>query len=185
MSEADVAMDLPRTADAGETPADRLGRLFDLHHRRLHALARRLVFDGEEARDLLQEAFLRAAARPASLPADDGECAAWLARVVVNLCRDRGRRLRVRAAAQAALSRDSALIEGPEDALVARATIEAALADLSPRRRAVIVLHEIEGEEIGAIARLLGIGAVTVRWHLHAGRRALRQRLLPAGEEAR
>jgi DNA-directed RNA polymerase specialized sigma24 family protein len=35
------------------------------------------------------------------------------------------------------------------------------------------VLYEIEGATIPAIARLLGVAAVTVRWHLSIGRREL------------
>ena len=42
-----------------------------------------------------------------------------------------------------------------------------------PGRRAIIVLYEIEGATIPAIARLLGVAAVTVRWHLSIGRREL------------
>jgi RNA polymerase sigma-70 factor (ECF subfamily) len=48
-----------------------------------------------------------------------------------------------------------------------------ALRTLSPRRRAVLVLHELEGLGIADIAKMLGISAVTVRWHLSVGRREL------------
>jgi DNA-directed RNA polymerase specialized sigma24 family protein len=48
---------------------------------------------------------------------------------------------------------------------------------LSPRRRAIVVMHELEGLEISSIASLLGIRAVTVRWHLLVGRRELRRAL--------
>jgi DNA-directed RNA polymerase specialized sigma24 family protein len=36
-----------------------------------------------------------------------------------------------------------------------------------------VILYEIEGVAIPAIARLLGVAAVTVRWHLSIGRREL------------
>ena len=48
-----------------------------------------------------------------------------------------------------------------------------ALAMLSPRRRAVVVLRELEDRSVEEIAKLLGIGRVTVRWHLAAGRKHL------------
>ncbi len=60
-----------------------------------------------------------------------------------------------------------------ESALLARSIIWQALERLPPRRRAIIVLYEIEGVAIPAIARLLGVAAVTVRWHLSIGRREL------------
>jgi RNA polymerase sigma factor (sigma-70 family) len=45
-----------------------------------------------------------------------------------------------------------------------------ALDRLPPRRRAILVLYEIDGTGIPEIARLLGIAPVTVRWHLSRGR---------------
>ena len=69
---------------------ERLEALFDAHHERLYRLARRLSQDPDEARDLVQEAFLRAARRPSSVPRDTIGAESWLVRVLVNLCRDLG-----------------------------------------------------------------------------------------------
>src|SRR3954453_21700753 len=60
-------LDSPQT----QTATDRLARLFDAHHERLFRLARRLSSDREEARDLVQEAFLRAARSPRAVPVGD------------------------------------------------------------------------------------------------------------------
>ena len=57
----------PRTRT--DVAAARLGALFDAHHQRLFRLARRLSRSADDARDLVQETFLRAARRPASVPA--------------------------------------------------------------------------------------------------------------------
>lgn len=167
-------------AETGVT-TQRLASLFDAHHQRLYRLARRLSADGDEARDLVQETFLRAARRPSALPAADDECEAWLVRVLVNLCRDQRRRRRVRLDARETLRGAMAPTPAGDGAIVARITVAAALARLSPRRRAVIVLHELEDREAATIARLLGISQVTVRWHLMAGRRELKKFL--AGEQ--
>jgi RNA polymerase sigma factor (sigma-70 family) len=56
---------------------------------------------------------------------------------------------------------------------VAHATVWRALDALPPRRRAVVVLHELEELDAKDIAKLLGITTVTVRWHLSRGRREL------------
>jgi RNA polymerase sigma-70 factor (ECF subfamily) len=61
----------------------------------------------------------------------------------------------------------------PESAIVARSVVWQALAALDPRRRAILVMHELEGSPVDAIARLLGVTSVTVRWHLSKGRRQL------------
>jgi RNA polymerase sigma factor (sigma-70 family) len=159
----------------------RLATLFDAGYERLYRFARRLSADAEEARDLAQEAFLRAAARAASLPADDEEAFAWLARVVVNLCRDRHRRLAVRRRAAESQRDDAAAAPeaAAEDRAVARHAVQSALARLPARRRAIVVLHELEGEPVETIARLLGLSRVTVRWHLSRARRELRAVLDP------
>ena len=62
---------------------------------------------------------------------------------------------------------------GPDHAaaVIARATVWRALDALTPHRRAVVVLHEREGLGSSAIASLLGVSAITVRWHLSMGRR--------------
>jgi RNA polymerase sigma factor (sigma-70 family) len=98
-------------------------------------------------------------------------------RVLVNLQRDAWRRsaVRTRHDLEAVAARPSA--GDAEAAFVARATIWPALDALAPRRRAVIVLHELEGLSVPAIAGLLGVAAVTVRWHLSRGRRELARAL--------
>ena len=166
-----------------ENAADRLARLFDAHHGRLYRLARRLSADSEEARDLVQETFLRAARRPASLPGGEPGGEAWLVRVLVNLCRDRFRRQAVRDHGRPLLPQAPAPPD-PEASAVARATVTAALAGLPARRRAVVVLAELEGLSPAEIARLLGVAQVTVRWHLSAGRKQLARTLLEAAPDA-
>jgi len=164
--------------------AEKLAGLFDAHQRRLFHLALRLCSDREEARDLVQEAFLRAARQPRAVPEGEPGGEAWLVRTLVNLCRDRYRRLSVRSRARQDLAREGMRPRShPEDVQVARATVQAALARLSPRRRAAIVLHELEGQPVREVARLLGITEVTVRWHLLVARRELARELAPAKGE--
>jgi RNA polymerase sigma-70 factor, ECF subfamily len=168
------------TVEALQSPTstERLARLFDAHHDRLFRLARRLSSDREEARDLVQETFLRAARRPAAVPEGPQPEEAWLVRTLVNLCRDRYRRLGVRSRERERLVRETESPH-PEEAAVARTVVRQALERLSPRRRAVIVLHELEGTPVREVARLLGVSEVTVRWHLLAARRELASVLSP------
>ena len=166
-----------------DAAADRLGALFDVHHQRLYRLARRMSRSADEARDLVQDTFLRAARAPGSVPCGASAEEAWLVRVLVNLCRDRWRqtanreRLRLRQGYGGQVDRAGApwAVEStnPEDALVARSVVWRALATLDPRRRAVLVMYELEGVPVEVIARTLGVTSVTVRWHLSKGRRQL------------
>jgi RNA polymerase sigma-70 factor (ECF subfamily) len=164
-------------AGSAEMPRDdvtgRLGGLFDTHHQRLYRLARRLSRNAEDARDLVQETFLRAARSPHSIPDGTSHEEAWLVRVLVNICRDRWRKTAVRTRAHACEIPNDVSSDNPEAAVLARTLIWGALERLPPRRRAVIVMYELEGAAIPAIAKLLGVTPVTVRWHLSRGRREL------------
>jgi RNA polymerase sigma factor (sigma-70 family) len=173
-------------AAAAERPRDdvtgRLGSLFDTHHQRLYRLARRLSRSSEDARDLVQETFLRAARSPDSVPDGPSREEAWLVRVLINICRDRWRKTAVRARAHAFEVPSEISSDNPESAVMARTMVWRALERLPPRRRAVIVMYELEGAAIPAIASLLGVTPVTVRWHLSRGRKEL-ARVLNASRE--
>jgi RNA polymerase sigma-70 factor (ECF subfamily) len=168
--EAAVALPEQRTGVA----EDRLGVLFDAHHQRLYRLARRLSRSADDARDLVQETFLRAARAPRSVPEGPSQEEAWLVRVLVNLCRDQWRQAARRRQLDEGGDAMRALPQAdPESAVVARSVVWRALDALAPRRRAVVVMYELEGAPIGRIAALLGVSEVTVRWHLSVGRRQL------------
>jgi len=160
-----------------EDSAVRVGLLFDDHHQRLFKLARRLSRNAEDARDLVQETFLRAARSPGSVPLGASHEEAWLVRVLINICRDRWRQsaVRTRARVEGHLTAGAGI--DPEPALMARSMVWQALDALPPRRRAILILYELEGTAIPAIAKLLGVSPVTVRWHLSIGRREMTKAL--------
>ena len=155
-----------------DRPSDRIAAVFDAHHERLYRLARRLTPSAADALDLLQETFLRAARAPGSVPFGADREEAWLVRVLINLRRDQWRKAAVQKRHE---ERPPQFHAGPDhgSAVIARATIWRALDLLPPRRRAVVVMHELEGLAIPAIASQLGISSITVRWHLSMGRRDL------------
>ncbi len=157
----------------GVDDSARLERLFEIHQPRLYRLARRMSSSADEAADLVQETFLRVARRPGSLPPDSQSEEAWLVRVLVNLCRDEWRKRDVRRRYDQHEGHVSPPRPSLETQLVAHATVWGALRELAPRRRAAIVMYELEGASIPRIAACLGIAAVTVRWHLSRGRKEL------------
>jgi len=171
-----VFTDVERRPGLTSQTQDRLEALFDAHHRRLYRLAQRMSGDPDEAGDLVQQTFLQAARRQGTIPADGPGSEAWLTRVLVNLCRDRHRRRAVRRR----LAPEPAEPTAPrqEEMLIARQSVRAALGRLPARRRAILVLHELEEMDVEQVAGLLGIARATVRWHLAAGRRELKRILL-------
>ena len=145
----------------------------DRHHQRLFKLARRLSRSAEDAHDLVQETFLRVARSPGSIPAGIPHEEAWLVRVLINICRDRWRQSAGRRRARVSGRMAVPATVDPEPPLIAKSLVRHALEKLPPRRRANLVLYEIEGATIPAIARLVGVSPVTVRWHLSVGRREM------------
>src|SRR5438093_8034283 len=85
---------LPITVD--ESASDRVAALFNDHHQRIYRLARRMSASADDALDLVQETFLRAARAPNSVPLGAEREEAWLVRVLVNVRRDRWRKSAVR-----------------------------------------------------------------------------------------
>jgi RNA polymerase sigma-70 factor (ECF subfamily) len=165
------------------TPDDqgeRLAALFGAHEDRLYRLARRLAPNADEAGDLVQDTFLRATQSLRSVPIGLAKEEAWLVRVLVNIRRDQWRKTAVRKRSAATLRADAITYpSNVESALIAKRAVWAALDVLQPRRRAIVIMHELEGMSPPAIASLLGISGLTVRWHLSMGRRDLKRVLKP------
>lgn len=165
-------------------PADRLAALFDAHHDRLYRLARRLAPSIDDALDLVQDTFLKAARSARVVPIGHADEEAWLVRMLINIRRDRWRKSARRKRHDQEVSRSADVGGDQEEALIARTTVWRALDILPPRRRAIVVMYELDGMTIPAIASLLGVAAVTVRWHLSLGRRQLARVLKPQMGEA-
>lgn len=178
MSERPVASALPTEQ------ANRLAELFEAHGDRLYRLARRLVSSADDALDLVQDTFLKAARSPESIPHGLTNEEAWLVRVLINVRRDQWRKEAVRKRHELELGHPTAQPDNPESEFLSRTTVWQALDHLTPRRRVVVVMYEIDGLSTASIASLLGINAITVRWHLSRGRHELARRLgLHSGEK--
>ncbi|HET7220817.1 MAG TPA: RNA polymerase sigma factor, partial [Vicinamibacterales bacterium] len=123
-----TAIAMSATADRpADDSAARLGALFDAHHQRLYRLARRLCRSADDARDLVQETFLRAARHVRSVPDGAGHEEAWLVRVLINIARDRWRQIAVRKRGAAVIADASPDASSTESALLARSIIWQAL----------------------------------------------------------
>ena len=126
-------------------PEDRLSALFDAHHDRLYRLARRLAPSADDALDLVQETFLKAARSRTSVPLGLTNEEAWLVRVLINTRRDQWRKTAVRTRHDREMTHSASVDNDQEAVFMARATVWHALDLLTPRRRAVVVMHELEG----------------------------------------
>lgn len=160
-------------ARAGSTEA--FGGLVRLHQRRAYAVARSIVPTHEDAEDVVQEAFLHAwRALDRFDPVQP--FGAWLHRIVANGALDVVRRRKVRAADELNES-VSMPFRDPAEADELGRKLGAALATLTERQRAVVVMHDVEGFRHAEIGDMLGIPEGTARSDLHHARAALRRAL--------
>jgi RNA polymerase sigma-70 factor, ECF subfamily len=165
---------LVRSAQAGSPEA--VEELFRRHWPAVHRAAWLVVHDAAAAEDIAQEAFL-SALRALDRFDRRRPLAPWLHRIAVNRAIDfaRARALRPETAADA-VPEPAAPDAAPElgDDLVA------ALADLGPEHRAVVVLRHLLGYTPGEIATMLDLPRGTVNSRL---RRALDALSLRLGDE--
>lgn len=160
-------------AQAGDEAA--FGQLVRRHQRRAYAVARAIVLNHEDAEDAVQEAFLHAY-RALDRFRPDQAFGAWLHRIVANAALDLTRRRKVREADELPESVASPFRD-PAESSDLRQRLREALADLPPRQRAVIVLHDIEGFKHAEIGKTLDIPEGTARSDLHYARARLREAL--------
>jgi len=175
--------DLVIAFQSGDIPAfDQLVRRWD---RKIQGVIYRLVGNHDEARDLSQEAFLKAY-RALGTFKQEARFSSWLYQIAINATRDRLRRRRrrtdlslddVEEKGEASL-RDSGpsaldLIESND---LSRA-VAAAMAALSEEQREVVILKEYEGLTFPEIAETLDVPLSTVKTRLYRGLGQLRVRL--------
>jgi RNA polymerase sigma-70 factor (ECF subfamily) len=167
---------LVRAAQRGD--ADAVDALFRRHWPAVHRAAWLVVHDAAAAEDIAQEAFL-SALRALDRFDRRRPLGPWLHRIVVNRAIDwaRARALRPEATADS-------LPEPPAPGATAEIGEEtvAALADLGPEHRAVVVLRHLLGYTPGEIATMLDLPRGTVNSRL---RRALDALAVALEEERR
>ena len=148
--------------------------------RRVRAVIFPMVLDHSVADDLTQETFLRAWRGLSGFRAE-ARFSTWLTRIAWNVVQDEVSR-RERSAVVVAESLDNASSDSgrPDEAVLQRELdqqIAAALASLSAKLRAAIVLTGLQQLSPDEAAELEGCSVATMYWRIHEARRLLEQRL--------
>jgi RNA polymerase sigma-70 factor (ECF subfamily) len=158
--------------DAQRGSSDALEELFRRHWRRAHRAAYLVIGDPSAAEDIAQESFL-AAVRALDRFDRRRPFGPWLHRITVNRAIDfaRARALRAESALQGEDQDPASPPESISDELLA------ALRDLNPEHRAVIVLRYVLEYSPGEIGEILGLPRGTVNSRLRRGLDRLRPAL--------
>jgi len=158
--------------------------LVETHQRYAFSLAARFLGNNEDAHDITQETFIKIWKH---LPTFDFRCkfTTWMYRIVINLCRDRNKKL----------NRQNKLLDpgSPENTAVPRTTpinledenikkelatiITAFAGELPPKQQAVFILRDLQDQSVTEVSRILGISKSSVKSNLSHARQNIRNKL--------
>lgn len=139
--------------------------------RRLIRLAVKLVWNTQDAEEIVQDAFKLALTAGPRLPHDRYE--PWMCRTVTHLCLNRRRRRRPQPLSESIdLPHDA-----PPDARIQRAEqldrLRQAIAKLPDRQRVALVLRTMQQMSYLDVAEVMALSVSAVRAHVHFARRRL------------
>jgi RNA polymerase sigma-70 factor, ECF subfamily len=183
------AIDAALVEEALRGRLEAFNQLVARHQDFLFSLVYRLVPDGDQAADAVQEGLFSAYRNLESYRG--GNVRSWLGRIAVNAARDMGRAQRRRPSQPYPEFEDDSWQPPagdeaePEAQTVARErskALAAALAGLPFEQRTCIVLYDVHGYDYAEIASLMKVEVGTVKSRIHRGRLALRETLAPQRE---
>lgn len=163
------------------------------HQNKVYSLALRMVGNEEDARDMAQEAFIRAFSSLTGFRGDS-KFSVWLYRLTSNICidflRSRAKKRTVSMTWTDDEGDDAGELEIPDerfspeeqfDRRSIRESVQRGLDSLSPQYREILVLREINGLSYEEIGRVLGIEEGTVKSRIFRARKKLCDFLLREG----
>jgi RNA polymerase sigma-70 factor (ECF subfamily) len=162
-----------------------LGDLLERHQQRVFAFGMKMCGDAEDAQEVAQDTML---SMVKSLRGFRGEASlsTWLYTVARSFCikkrrRSKGAPTRHEPLDVAAAEQASAPTPSPEQTLLGRETrdaVAAALDQLEPEAREVVILRDMEGLTAPEVAQVTGLSVAAVKSRLHRARQSLRTQLL-------
>ncbi len=150
----------------------------------VHGIARRILEDPEDARDVVQDTFVKAWRQARTYRPERGEVVSWLVLIARNAAVDRVRRGARQQRLQAALERELAETAANDSAFGAPTAVETwedgeqiehHLGQLTPAQRRALELAFFSGYTHHQISDTLRMPLGTVKNHLRRGLAKLRQ----------
>lgn len=145
--------------------------------RKLYRIARSLLQSDADCADAIQEAITKGWMKKSTLR-EVCYFETWLVRILINECRNIQRRNKLHL-----LPLDEGIKQQREIDYVENLQLKEALEGLPEKYRLVLLLHHLEGYDLGEIAGILGCPKTTVKSRLHQARKTLREILQEAGDD--
>jgi RNA polymerase sigma-70 factor, ECF subfamily len=183
-------LELVRRAQQGDELA--FGLLVENYQRKVYTIALGMVKNPEDAMDIAQDAFVKIHKYLKNFQ-DSSSFYTWLYRIVVNLCIDHLRKSgkRTKLEFDDKLDHTNHMVEGGEmmanrlDTNPAKMLgrrelaqhIQAAVEELPPYHKAVIIMREVEGMSYAEMAKAMNVSKGTIMSRLHHARQKLQRAL--------
>ena len=155
--------------DAGASSLDLFRTLFDRELPYVWTTLRRLGIAERDREDLCHEVFFRVHQRLATYD-PTRPAKPWLCAFAVRVASEHRRRAHVRSEDLGAADDAAELAVAPKSGSDDKELVDLALDALDLDKRAVLVLHDLDGETVPEIARGLGVPEGTVYSRLRAAR---------------
>jgi RNA polymerase sigma-70 factor (ECF subfamily) len=162
--------------------------IVDLYQDKLYHMSYRMLYNRQEAEDVVQDTFLRVY-RNLDRYDDSMKFSTWIYRIATNLCIDRLRRRRPTYSLDAE-STDHEGLDGysilpsddrtPESEIVLSETqriIRQAIENLPAKYKTVMVLRYLQDMSLQEISDVMDMPVTTIKTRVHRGREFLRKRL--------
>lgn len=148
----------------------------------LYRIAFRMLGSGEDARDAVQELYVRLC-RKGDRALRSGNPQGYCVRMMQNICADILRRDGhnvLRMAADVTEVREGPAVEAVDSSVEGReeaVLVRKALTALPPKLREVVLLRDLEQMEMSEIEALTGMSQVNIRVTLSRGRKMLKEKI--------
>ena len=160
-------------------------QVYDLYARAMFHVARRYLVNHEDAKDAMQEGFLKAFLNINNYK-ETATFGAWLKRIIINHCIDTHKRRQF--VTETLDAKNLEVVDDTDwqfESTITKDEILEAILQLPEKYRIIITLYLVEGYDHEEISEILNINIKTSRTQLRRAKLQLRERLKPKYNEAR
>ena len=160
-------------------------QIYDKYCKAMFTIACRYLNNEEDAKDVIQEGFLKAFVNISSYK-PEATFGAWLKRIIVNQCLDVLKKRKIEFSDEAIEALQ--LVEDDNwdfDNSISKSEILNAIEQLNQKYKIVVQLYLIEGYDHQEISEILDLPIKTSRTHLRRGKQKLQDLLKQKYNEAR
>lgn len=160
-------------------------QVYDNYAQAMYTIAWRYLKNEDEAKDAMQEGFLKAFMNLDSYK-PQATFGSWLKRIIINQCLDVLKKRKLEFSDEEVETLQ--IIEDDNwefDASISKTEILEAIEQLKDKHKIVVKLYLIEGYDHQEISEILDIPIKTSRTHLSRGKARLRELLKPKYDETR